>query len=126
MICLVVLGNWLWDIIVQLVVLGGTWGAAYEDDYAGFSSQPDSKYYDDYTATSSLTACNGGICYGHGLSEVRSWYGDGANFVSSNFPWVLRGGTNGNGAKAGAFYVNGQTGNDSGVVARSVLLLNSN
>ena len=71
---------------------GSTWGATSSGDYAGFSSQPNSKYYDDYTATNSLTACNGGICYGHGLSEVRGWYGDYAYFVDASDPWFLRGG----------------------------------
>ena len=58
-----------------------------------FSTFPVSKYYDLYTSTtSSLTACNGGVCYGHALSETESWYRDIAFFVSSSFPWFNRGG----------------------------------
>ena len=68
-----------------------TWGATSSSNYAGFSSAPDSKYYDDYTTTNALTACNGGICYGHGLSEVSSWYGDRASFVNASNPWFVRG-----------------------------------
>ncbi len=64
--------------------------------YTGVSF-PDSKYYDKYMAESgtsinALTACDGGICYGHGLSEVKNWYGDYAYFVSANkTPWFHRG-----------------------------------
>ena len=81
-----------------------TWGASSNDNYAGFSSKPASKYFDDYTTTSPLTACNGGICYGHGLSETSNWYDDFAVFVSAEYPWVGRGGRSGDGVYAGAFF----------------------
>ncbi len=64
--------------------------------YTG-NSFPDSKYYDVYKATSgttisALTACNGGVCYGHGLSETNGWYISLKNsFVSSSYPWMARG-----------------------------------
>ena len=69
---------------------------------------PESKYYEVYKASSgttisALTACNGGYCYGHGLSEVNNWYGDYVYFVSSENPWFLRGGLYGNKAGAGVF-----------------------
>ncbi len=69
---------------------------------------PDSKYYDVYkaangTSINALTACDGGICYGYGLSEVNKWYGDYAYFVDAEDPWFSRGGFSGNGANAGAF-----------------------
>ena len=72
---------------------------------------PDSKYYDVYkaangTSINALTACDGGICYGHGLSEANKWYGDYASFVNANFPWSLRGGHSSLGAGAGAFGFN--------------------
>ena len=56
---------------------------------------PDSKYYDVYkaengTTINELTACNGGICYGHGLSEVNNWYDDWASFVGTYVPWFVR------------------------------------
>ena len=83
-----------------------TWGAASSgNNDAGFSSKPASKYFDDYTTTNPLTACNGEICYGHGLSEVRNWYGDYSNFVYAYNPWYIRGGNYNNGANAGAFFV---------------------
>ena len=72
--------------------------------YSGFTTLPDSKYYDNYTTTNLLTACNGGICYGHGLSEVSNWYGDYANFVYDGGPWFTRGGIYNNGSDAGSFY----------------------
>ena len=70
---------------------------------------PESKYYDVYKASSgttisALTACNGGVCYGHGLSETNRWYSDSAYFVYAESPWFTRGGSNNNGANASAFY----------------------
>ena len=78
------------------------------DQYTGVDF-PDSKYYDVYrassgTSISQLTACNGGICYGHGLSEVSSWYSDYASFVVAGYPWMGRGGVYYSGSNAGAFY----------------------
>ena len=78
------------------------------DQYTGVDF-PDSKYYDVYrassgTSISQLTACNGGICYGHGLSEVSSWYSDYAYFVNASYPWMGRGGYCDDGSSAGAFY----------------------
>ena len=69
---------------------------------------PDSKYYDVYkaangTSINALTACDGGICYGYGLSEVNKWYGDYASFVYTNNPWFNRGGGYNIGANVGVF-----------------------
>ena len=91
-----------------------TWGATSRSNYAGFSSKLDDKYYDDYTTTTPLTACNGGICYGHGLSEVNKWYGYDAVFVNAKYPWFLRGGSYGNGAGADAFNFNNDSGDANG------------
>ena len=109
-----------------------TWGATESDNKAGFSSQPDSKYYDDYTTTNSLTACNGGICYGHGLSEVSNWYGDEAYFVSDSDPWFRRGGSCNFGSNVGAFSFDNGTGTFSNdyliaylMAARSAILATS-
>ena len=78
---------------------------------------PDSKYYDVYkaengTSINALTACDGGICYGHGLSEVEGWYGDNSCFVKADSPWISRGG-HGGGAYdlAGAFCFDCEYGN---------------
>ena len=101
-----------------------TWGATSNDNYAGFSSKPASKYFDDYTTTNPLTACNGGICYGHALSETSKWYNDYADFVDAQFPWFLRGGGNNFGADAGAFFfaVGGGNGNADGNSSFRVVL----
>ena len=50
--------------------------------YTGVSF-PDSKYYNLYTDNSSYT--------GHALTETKNWYSDIAYFVSSSYPWFLRG-----------------------------------
>ena len=84
---------------------------------SGFTSMPDGKYYDKYTTTSALTACNGGTCYGHGLSETNVWYEDSAYFVSANYRWFKRGGYYRNGSNAGVFngyYDNGHADSDYG------------
>ena len=93
---------------------------------SGFTTLPDSKYYDNYTTTNSLTACNGGICYGHGLSEVSNWYGDYAYFVYGGGPWFLRGGYYSNGFDAGSFVFSSNNGRALDYwAARSVLVVGS-
>ena len=92
-----------------------TWGATSSSNSAAFSSAPDSKYYDDYTTTNKLTACNGGICYGHALSEISGWYGDGAGFVNANFPWLNRGNVYVKGSGAGVFDVGNFNGGAIGI-----------
>ena len=76
---------------------------------------PNEKYYNKYKSanpTSSTwssakpeSACNGGVCYGHALSETSSWYGDYATFVIRSYPWFLRGGSYSDAAGAGVFHV---------------------
>ena len=93
---------------------------------SGFTTLPDSKYYDRYTTTNSLTACNGGICYGHGLSEVSNWYGDVAYFVNGSHPWFLRGCSFSCGSRAGSFFFTNSDGNAvDNRAARSVLVVGS-
>ncbi len=74
---------------------GGAWeyvmGVLNKDiKNSEFDSLPDTKYYDSYTSTTLSDACNGGVCYGHALSETAGWYGK-TNFVLSNYPWLVRG-----------------------------------
>ena len=72
---------------------------------------PEAKYYDLYTSTNpsssdsslSATACNGGVCYGHALSETSKWYQDYAYFVNQTTPWFVRGGSWSSSTNAGAF-----------------------
>ena len=61
---------------------------------SGFSSLPDTKYYNNYTETSYT---------GHALTEIKNWYSDSAGFVNSINPWFMRGGNYGNGTYAGVF-----------------------
>ena len=89
---------------------------------------PDSKYYDIYKAADDdsinvLTACNGGICYGHALSETVNWYSDSANFISTDFPWLARGGTPASSDSSGAFSFSATGGDGFGNMAgfRSVI-----
>jgi len=56
----------------------------------GIPFPTEKKYYDMYTSTNILKACNGGICYGHALSETEVWY-NGMNFGIDDFwPWLTR------------------------------------
>ena len=78
---------------------GGAWEyvmGVYNKTIAnsGFSSLPDSKYYNNYTETSYT---------GHALTETKNWYSDYADFVFTSYPWFLRGGNYGDGASAGVF-----------------------
>ncbi|CDA23652.1 surface antigen BspA-like [Mycoplasma sp. CAG:611] len=62
---------------------------------SGFSSLPDTKYYNNYTGTSYT---------GHALTETQEWYSDYASFVNSSSPWFMRSGNYGKDADAGVFY----------------------
>ena len=55
---------------------------------------PDSKYYNLYTGSSYI---------GHALTETKNWYNDSANFVSTVYPWFIRGGYSLNSKYAGVF-----------------------
>ena len=50
---------------------------------SGFSSLPDTKYYNNYTGSSYT---------GHALTETAEWYNDSAYFFNSSNPWFIRGG----------------------------------
>ena len=61
--------------------------------YTGVSF-PDRKYYNLYTGTS---------YEGHALIETALWYSDTANFVNSDYPWFIHGGSYSFSASAGVF-----------------------
>ena len=118
---------------------GGSWEyvmGVYGPEYptirsSGFGSTVftgntiESKYYDKYAnSTNSKTndgslSCNNGICYGHGISEIKGsttsngWYGDTTDMVYSSGPWFLRGGEYSISANAGVFGRNLRDGNSS-------------
>ena len=112
-----------WDYLMGVFAnsSGEKWAGTNSNDNSGFSGKlgstgtdieglvwPDAKYYDVYkasngTSISSTTACNEDICYGHALSETTQWYGDFMNFVSSTYPWFMRGGAYTDSFYAGVF-----------------------
>ncbi len=61
---------------------------------SGFSSLPDTKYYNNYTGTSYT---------GHALTETNGWYNDYAGFVKASGTWFTRGGIYINSTDAGIF-----------------------
>ena len=67
--------------------------ANYNDEVggSGFESMPESKYYNEYTSSVVLTACNGKECLSHALSETENWYDDKSRFVFLGYPWIVRG-----------------------------------
>ncbi len=83
---------------------------------AGFSSLPASKYYDNYTSSSTTY-------YGHALSETSGWYSDYADFVSSSSPWFFRGGGYSSTTVAGVFYFAWSGGGASSGVSFRVVVL---
>ena len=76
---------------------------------SGFSTLPDSKYYDTYSITSN-SSCTIATCGGHALFETAGWYSDTSGFVNSTYPWFGRGANYTYGASAGAFYSNSHYG----------------
>ena len=62
---------------------------------SGFSSLPDTKYYNNYTGSSYT---------GHALTETAGWYSDYAGFVSTSDPWFGRGGSRSDSTYAGVFF----------------------
>ena len=76
---------------------------------SGFTTFPESKYYDVYTT---LAACTTETCGGHALNETYEWYRDKDYFVNFNVPWFLRGGYYEDGVYAGAFSFSRTYGHD--------------
>ena len=79
---------------------GGTWEyvmANYNDviSTSGLPFMPDVKYYDKYISNNVNTACNDSECLSHSLTETSGWYNDYFIMVSESYPWLLRGGSNG-------------------------------
>ena len=85
-----------------------------------FLNWAEEKYYDAYLATASVSLptyydqrilgdATGEMgpfeeaTYGIRMSQVSSWYFDGAWFVFSAAPWLYRGGVYGSGTDAGVF-----------------------
>ena len=93
----------------------------YNND-AGFTSKIADKYFDNYTSMTRTKACDGGICYGHALSETVGWEGNGDGFLDYEWCWVTRGGNHST-SGAGIFNFGSYTGEGGyGTSYRSVLL----
>ena len=91
-----------------------------------FTELPLIMYYDAYTSTTAATACNGGICKGHALSETSGWYKDTSYFIYDDNPWTERGGlySFADNPNDGVFYFNaGAGGSSSSHSFRTVLLM---
>ena len=83
--------------------------------YSGFSSLPDTKYYNNYTGSSYT---------GHALNETAGWYSDSACFVLSSFSWFSRCGYYSSRTNAGVFHFNCELG-DSNIVRSSRLVISN-
>ncbi len=89
-------------------------GLSSSGNSTGSYDLPNEKYYNKYKSADPTlntsysrydgvlikpeSACNGGICYGHALSEtfvktIRGWYYDYVLFSSREYPWFYRGGS---------------------------------
>ena len=101
-------------------------GAFYSND-AGFSTSPESKYYDKYTYGTTHTTRERGKL-GDATKETNTfgsnsggWYSDHAYFPESNFSWFDRGGDCNIGSDAGLFdFYSTDGGSDSDYSARAV------
>ncbi len=93
--------------------------SGFTDDSIEHTKIPDAKYYDLYTSTNhssndgrlSATACNGGVCYGHALSETIGWYSDRWLFPMPSSSWIVRGGHYSYGVDSGVFRFGSYDGN---------------
>ena len=83
---------------------------------------PNTKYYDLYAYSTSYSDYTRRIL-GDATGEVASWYDDYSGFVSSGYPWVVRGGGfNGHPTHAGVFtFIRSYGGTHSKLAFRSVL-----
>ena len=104
---------------------------AFYSSNAGFTTAPDSKYYDSYKYDSSSNTTHARGKLGDATKETLAtfgsgtggWYSDYAIFPFSSNSWLIRGGSCNNGTGAGVFGFNGihGGGDNSGGSARAVL-----
>ena len=93
---------------------------AFNSSSAGFTTAPNTKYYDSYKYdTSSTSHARGKL--GDATKETLAtfgntsggWYSDYATFPYSSNPWFGRGGNYGHGINAGVFNFNNSNGGDN-------------
>ena len=92
---------------------GGAWEYVmgnYNDmiGNSSFESMPESKYYDKYTSSDLLTACDGNECLSQGLSETAGWYND---YQTMTMSWLMRSAFYGDGRISGIFVFGQLNGN---------------
>ena len=83
--------------------------------YSGFSSLPDTKYYNNYTESSYT---------GHALTETNGWYSDEAYFASTSYPWFKRGGYYGGSKGMGVFDFSAQDGGRHNLLSSRFVITN--
>ena len=83
--------------------------------YSGFSSLPDTKYYNNYTGSSYT---------GHALTETNGWYSDEAYFASTSYPWFKRGGYYGGSKGMGVFDFSAQDGGRHNLLSSRFVITN--
>ena len=101
---------------------------AFYSSKAGFTTAPDSKYYDSYKYDTSYASHARGKL-GDATKETLAtfgsvtggWYSDYAGFPDSSYSWLLRGGDWRNGTNAGVFAFYSLGGDSSDYSARAVL-----
>ena len=102
------------------------WNATYNSGYTGllqdgttFTGKDflEEKYYDFYTSSDFLTACNNKPCITQTMDETKSWYDDYMVMVSAQIPWFMRGGHYTHGIGAGVFSFSCSYGSGSGSIS---------
>jgi len=84
----------------------------------------DEKYYNFYETDNVYTACNGGECKSHGLSEVVYWYENLTSMGISETPWIVRGDSYFSSSSTGIFSFIGSSGHLDSYSFRLVLTNN--
>ena len=93
--------------------------------YSGVA-YPKSKYYSSYTNTGdgASPVTNYTNDMQHALIETKNWYSDVADFVSSYYPWLMRGCGPGCSSKAGVFHFTANYGEASGAASVRLVITN--
>ena len=94
-----------WDYVMANYAPGGTRYSSYDgvstSGYTGIAHDGthvvgkdwlEDHYYNFYTDSDSLLACDNQPCLSHALHELSGWYQNGIG-LPGRFPWAVRGGT---------------------------------
>lgn len=118
--------NGMYTLVLSNFMNGGTTLNVANSGFA--EPYPNMSYFNLYESASTASACNGGICYGHALSETAGWYGDANYIPTAERPWFYRGytvsdtNTTGGDRRTGIFSYSNSTGQGyTNVFYRTVL-----